>query len=86
MFERREDDGPFEQAAKREQARILARAIAALSERQKRVLVLIYVDELSFCEAGSVLEVSKTAVWKTHQRALDILAAQLAKMGITKLR
>lgn len=83
-FDRPEEDGPFEIAARREQARILARAIATLTEQQKRVLVLIYVEDLSFAEAGVRLEVSKVAVWKTHGRVIDKLARKLSEMGIDR--
>lgn len=64
--------------------RALARAIAALDERQRRILVLVYVHEMSFSEVGERLAVSKVAAWKAHRRALDILASELAAMGVTR--
>ena len=77
-------EAPDERAVRLEQVRLLARAIAALSEQQRRVLVLLYVHDMSFSEVGSALRVSKVAAWKAHQRALDILAAELAAMGMKR--
>ncbi len=85
MFAAPEEDGPFEQALRAEHARLIARAIAALSDRQKRVLVLIYVNDMSLSEAGTALDVSKVAVHKAHHRALNILARELAEMGLNRL-
>ena len=82
MFSPAEEEGPFERAVRRERSRILRQALLSLSATQKRVLVLIYLDDMSLAEAGEILHVSKVAVWKTHQRALAILAAKLAELGL----
>lgn len=82
-MEARDDESPYDLAVRHERARIIARAVSRLSLRQKRVLVLIYVHDLSFADAGAVIGVSKVAVWKAHRRILERLAADLATQGIT---
>ncbi len=77
--------GPFEQTLRREHSRLIARAIAALSDQQQRVMVMIYVHDMSLAQAGAALEMSKVAVHKAHHRALDILAREFEKMGVDHL-
>lgn len=82
-MEARDDESPYDLAVRHERARIIARAVSRLTDRQKRILVLIYVHDLSFADAGAFLDVSKVAVWKAHRRILEQLAADLAAQGLT---
>jgi RNA polymerase sigma factor for flagellar operon FliA len=55
----------------------LARAIAALPEREKMVLSLYYDDEMNLREIGAVLDVSESRVCQIHGQALLRVRAQL---------
>jgi len=73
------DDGTSQGARlEREEARqrVLA-ALGRLSERDREVLVLRYLEQLSVAEAAVVLGVSEGAVKVRHVRALRRIAAEL---------
>ena len=52
-------------------------ALAALPERDREVLVLRYLEELSVAEIAAVLELAESAVYARHLRALKRLKAIL---------
>lgn len=56
---------------------LLARAIAALPEREKLVMSLYYERELNMDEVGKVLGIDKATVSRAHGRALLILRSAL---------
>ena len=81
MYEFRDEGAtPFDLAVAAERARIVATALATLSDRQKQILVWIYVEDLSCAEVGQRLNVSKVAIWKLHRRILNTLAEQLSAL------
>jgi RNA polymerase sigma factor (sigma-70 family) len=57
----------------------LLQAYRKLTEKQKRILDLAYVKELSDTEIASLLRVSQQAVSKSHRKALAKLKEQLQK-------
>ena len=64
--------------AVREEMRLRVRGgLAQLSERDREVLVLRYLEELSTAEVAAVLLLSEAAVKMRHRRALDRLSGLL---------
>lgn len=61
----------------------LARAIAALPQREKLVVSLYYEQELNMDEVGKVLGLDKSTVCRAHGRALLTLRAALGGWGAT---
>ena len=64
---------PSRQAARKESQQRVREALLQLSEHDREVLVLIYLEQLSPKEAGDVLAISEKAVTMRHLRALDRL-------------
>lgn len=81
-WEAPEYESPEERAAVRERARLIAWAIASLSSKQRKLLVLRYVHDLSFVAIGAQFEVSGAAAFKMHARVLRILATRLQERRI----
>jgi RNA polymerase sigma factor (sigma-70 family) len=73
---------PFDRAAALERARIVASAIAALSDRQRLLIVLRYRYDLSFSAIGTRLEISAPAAHHLHARAIARIAEHLADRSI----
>lgn len=76
---------PFDRAAAIERARIVAWAIASLSDRQRLLLVLRYVHDEPFSAIGAALDVSAVAAFHMHARTLARLSAALQSRGIDGL-
>lgn len=68
---------PLESLERDEFQATLARAIAALPEREKMVLSLYYDDEMNLREIGAVLDVSESRVCQIHGQALLRIRGQL---------
>lgn len=66
------DDAPLpeELFARREAVDILERALAALPERDRAVLLLRYADGLSFEEISAIMDAPANTVKSWHRRAL----------------
>lgn len=64
---------------KREQARLLAQAIARLPEREQLLLSLYYHHELNMKEVALVLDISEARVCQLHRQTLSRLKAMLAE-------
>lgn len=73
--------GPFEQAEFEERKRVLARAIEALPERERRVVMLRYHQHLYLQEIGDLLSVSESRVSQILTRALKRLRTSLIRAG-----
>ena len=69
---------------KEEMKRIIAEAIKELPEKEKKVLVLYYYEELTLKEIGRVLAVTESRVSQLHTKAIIRLRARLtnARRGI----
>jgi RNA polymerase sigma-70 factor, ECF subfamily len=73
--------GPSQRLIRAELYRRVQGALAQLSERDREVLIMRYLEQLSTREIAAVLEVSEGAVKVRHVRALkrlrDLLAGEL---------
>ena len=69
---------------KDEMKRVIAQAINELPEKEKKVLVLYYYEDLTLKEIGKVLEVTESRVSQLHTKAIMRLRAKLTniKKGI----
>jgi len=69
---------------KEEIRRVIIQAIKDLPEKEKKVLVLYYYEDLTLKEIGKVLEVTESRVSQLHTRAILRLRARLTnvKRGI----
>jgi RNA polymerase sigma factor for flagellar operon FliA len=69
---------------KEEIKRVIVSAIKELPEKEKKVLVLYYYEDLTLKEIGEVLEVTESRVSQLHTKAITRLRAKLTsfKRGI----
>ena len=69
---------------KQEIKRVIIRAIQELPEKEKKVLVLYYYEDLTLKEIGKVLDVTESRVSQLHTKAIMRLRAKLTniKKGI----
>lgn len=76
-------DGPEEVLEKNELKQMLAQALELLTEREQKVILLYYYEELTLKEISNVLEVSESRVSQLHTRALQKMKAKMGKyMGV----
>jgi RNA polymerase sigma-70 factor (ECF subfamily) len=68
---------PSQHAVREETRRRVRAAIALLSDRDREVLVLRHLEQLSTSQSAAVLGISEAAVKARHVRALDRLQRQL---------
>ena len=80
-----EATGQFE---KEELKKMLAESLQLLTDKEKKVILLYYYEELTLKEISNVLEVSESRVSQLHTRALQKMREKLGKyLGIlTELR
>lgn len=69
---------PLEQYEDSERRRLLAEAIENLPERERRVIALYYVEELTMKEIGAVLEITESRVSQVKTQAVLKLRAALS--------
>lgn len=69
---------------KEEIKRVIVKAISELPEKEKKVLVLYYYEDLTLKEIGKVLDVTESRVSQLHTKAIMRLRAKLTniKKGI----
>ena len=70
-------DSPEEVLERDELKRILAEALELLTEKERKVIVLYYYEELTLKEISSILEVSESRISQLHTRALQKMKAKL---------
>jgi len=73
----REDENPFEQYSRTEMRGFLAGAIEELDEKERNVLGLYYLEELTMKEVGLILDVGESRVSQIHTAAILRLRAKL---------
>lgn len=72
----------FEIADRNECASILAEAIDALPDQEKRVLTLYYYEELMLKEIGKIMGLSESRISQIHTKALLKLRARLRSANL----
>ncbi len=76
-------DGPEEVIEREELKRILAEALELLTEKEQKVIVLYYYEDLTLKEISTILEVSESRISQLHTRALQKMKSRLGNyMGI----
>jgi RNA polymerase sigma factor for flagellar operon FliA len=71
------DPGPYAQLERRELRAELARALAALPERERQILALSYGEELTLAEIGRVIGVGESRVSQLRTQAIVRLRSLL---------
>jgi len=72
-------EGPEEVVDKNELKEKLAASLDALTEKERKVILLYYYEELTLKEISYVLEVSESRVSQLHTRALQKMKDKLGK-------
>lgn len=76
-------DGPEEVIERDELKHILAQALELLTEKEQKVILLYYYEDLTLKEISSILEVSESRISQLHTRALQKMKTKLGNyMGI----
>lgn len=74
-------DGPEEVVESKEIKKILEESLQILTEREKKVILLYYYEELTLKEISMVLEVSESRISQLHTRALQKLRQKLGNQA-----
>lgn len=81
--EQRRFESPEEVIEKAELKKILQQALELLTEKEKKVILLYYYEDLTLKEISNVLEVSESRISQLHTRALQKMKAKMGNyMGI----
>ena len=76
-------DSPEVVIEKDELKRMLMESLDILTEKEKKVILFYYYEELTLKEISSVLEVSESRISQLHTRALQKMKTKMGKyMGI----
>ncbi|MGN0472029.1 MAG: FliA/WhiG family RNA polymerase sigma factor [Lachnospiraceae bacterium] len=76
-------DTPEEVLEQNELKEILGNALELLTEKEKKVILLYYYEELTLKEISNVLEVSESRISQLHTRALQKMKEKLGRyMGL----
>ena len=70
-------DSPEEVLERDELKRMLAEALEILTEKERKVIVLYYYEELTLKEISSILEVPESRISQLHTRALQKMKVKL---------
>lgn len=70
-------DSPEEVLERDELKKILAEALELLTEKERKVILLYYYEELTLKEISSILEVSESRISQLHTRALQKMKVKL---------
>ena len=70
-------DGPEEVLEKAEMKKMLAEALEQLTEKEKKVILLYYYEDLTLKEISNVLEVSESRISQLHTRALQKMKVKM---------
>lgn len=76
-------EGPEEVVEKEELKKVLEQALELLTEKEKKVILLYYYEDLTLKEISHVLEVSESRISQLHTRALQKMRSKMGSyMGI----
>lgn len=70
-------DRPEEAVEREELKKMLADALASLTEKEQKVVLLYYYEELTLKEISNILEVSESRVSQLHTKALNKMKIKL---------
>lgn len=70
-------DSPEEVLEKDELKKILAEALELLTEKERKVILLYYYEDLTLKEISNILEVSESRISQLHTRALQKMKGKL---------
>jgi len=73
----REDEDPFQLCLRSEMRSLLAEAIEELDEKERHVLGLYYLEELTMKEVGLILDIGESRVSQIHTAAILRLRGSL---------
>ncbi|MBR5115661.1 MAG: sigma-70 family RNA polymerase sigma factor, partial [Lachnospiraceae bacterium] len=74
---------PEEAVEKEELKKMLAEALEMLTDKEKRVIVMYYYEEMTLKEIAAVLEVTESRISQLHTKALQKMKQKLGVyMGI----
>jgi RNA polymerase sigma factor for flagellar operon FliA len=76
----KEGGDPAAELERKEKLQIIWRAVELLPERQRQVLWLYYVEELSMKEVGAVLGVNESRASQLHSKAIAALRHQVGQL------
>ena len=72
-------DGPEEVLEKDELKKVLGEALELLTEKERKVIVLYYYEELTLKEISNILEVSESRISQLHTRGLQKMKMKMGK-------
>jgi RNA polymerase sigma-70 factor (ECF subfamily) len=72
------DGGPTELLIREEEHLAIVRALGELSEHDREILVMRYLDQLGFSEIAAILNITESAARVRHFRALQRIGPLLA--------
>ena len=76
-------DSPEEYIEKEELKKVLEESLEQLTEKEKKVILLYYYEDLTLKEISNVLEVSESRISQLHTRALQKMKTKMGDyMGI----
>ncbi len=76
-------DSPEEVIEKTEMKQVLAEALELLTEKEKKVILLYYYEDLTLKEISNILEVSESRISQLHTKALQKLKTKMGNyMGV----
>lgn len=76
-------ESPEEVVEKEELKQLLAQALEGLTEKERKVIVLYYYEELTLKEVSAIMEVSESRISQLHTKALHKMKQKLGtQIGI----
>ena len=70
-------DSPEENIEKEELKKVLEESLEQLTEKEKKVILLYYYEDLTLKEISNVLEVSESRISQLHTRALQKMKTKM---------
>jgi RNA polymerase sigma factor FliA len=80
------DKNPFAQCLQDEMNSLVADALGDLSEKERQVVTLYYLEELTMKEVGAVVGLKESRVSQIHSVALIRLRARMEEILLTRMK
>ena len=79
-------DSPEEVIEKSELKEMLSQALELLTEKEQKVILLYYYEDMTLKEISNVLEVSESRISQLHTRALQKMKTKMGNyMGVLSI-